>query len=166
MVTPNYSRKLLKESRAKAACLCIHHDTSVEFGGWAKCANAAIPPGRIHAVKNTYLGADCSKSTGANVDSGSSQKASNVTSIKPAQRIAIFRRKADRKAEEECLRFCHLGNASDHIIHYREMKLGLLVEKTPRNHKAGPPTTCTRLMQVKGSFQDVSFPDIEDGVNR
>lgn len=159
MVTPDYCRKLLKNSRAKVACLCIHHDTSVEFGGWAKCVNAAIPPGRIHAVKSTYLSADC-KSAGANVDSGSPQKVGNVTSTKPAQRIAVFRRRADRKAEEKCLRFCHLGNTSDHIIHYRETKLGLSVEKTPRSYKAGPPI---RLIQVKGSFQDV---DIEDGVNR
>ena len=162
MVTPDYCRALLKESRAKAACLCIHHDTSVEFGGWAKCANASIPPGRIHAVKNTYL-SDCSKYTCSNVDSGLSQKASSVTSTKPAQRIAVFRRKADRKMEEECLRFCHLGNTSDHIRHYREMKHGLLVEKTPGNYKGGPPI---RLMQVKGNFQDVRFPDLEGGVNR
>lgn len=162
MVTPDYCRKLLKQSRAKASCLCIHHDTRVEFGGWAKCANTAIHPGRIHAVKSTYL-SDCSKSVGANVDSGSQQKASNVTSTKAAQRIAVFRRKADRKAEEECLRFCHLGNTSDHIRNYREMKYGLIVEKTPRNYRAGPST---RLMQVKGNFHDVSFPDIEDGVNR
>lgn len=164
MATPDYCRVLLKESRAKAACLCIHHHTSVEFGGWAKCANASIPPGRIHAVKNTYLG-DCSKYACANVDSGSPQKAGNVTAgTKPAQRIAVFRRKADRKMEEESLRFCHLGNTSDHIRHYRETKHGLFVEKTPRNNrKSGPPI---RLMQVKGNFQDMLFPDIEGGVNR
>lgn len=159
MATPDYCRALLKESRAKAACLCIHHDTSVEFGGWAKCTNSSIPPGRIHAVKKTYLN-DCNKYV--NVDSGSPQKASNVTSTstKPAQRLAVFRRRADRKTEEECLRFCHLGNTSEHIRHYRETKHGLFVEKTPRNYKAGPPI---RQMQMKGTFQDVSFPDIEAG---
>lgn len=157
METPDYCRSLLKESRTKAACLCIHHNTSVEFGGWAKCANVSIPFGRVHAVKNFYLG-DCNKCACANVDTGSPQKSSNTTGTRPAQRIAVFRRKADRKTEEECLRYRHLESTSDHIRHYREMKHGLLIEKAPGNYKVGPPI---QPMQVKGKFQDVCFPDLE-----
>ena len=158
METPDYCRALIKESRTKAACLCIHYYTSVEFGGWAKCANASIPSGRVHAVKNIYLG-DCNKCACANVDTGSSpQKAGNITGTRPAQRIAVFRRKADRKTEEERLRFRHLESTSDHIRHYREMKQRQFVEKAPGNYKVGPPI---RLMQVKGNFQDALFPDLE-----
>ena len=162
MATPDYCRMLLKESRAKAACLCIHHDTSVEFGGWAKCANASIPSDRVHAVKTAYL-SDCNQCAYTNVDSGSLQKPSNTTSTKPAQRLAVFRRKADKKTEEECLRFCHLESTSDHIRHYRERKHGLFVEKVPNNCKVGPPL---RIMRVSGSFQDVCLPDLESEVNR
>ena len=162
METPDFCRALLKESQAKAACLCIHHDTNVEFGGWAKCANVntSIPSGRAHAhaVKSTFL-SDYSKYAG--VEGGPTQKAAgNNTSTKPTQRVAVYRRKFDKRTEQESLRFRHLENSSDHIRRYRDRKHGLFVEKVSCNHKFAPPFC---LMQMR---RDVTVPDFEGDVTR
>ena len=133
MGNPDYQLTLLKESTSRMTCLCVHHDTNVEFGGWANCANSSTPRDRDHVVNNSLYGAEyrC-----APPNNGGSQHK------RPSQRLAAFRKK-DRREEEECLKFCHLDKADDYAKHYREKKHGLYVEKI--TSKLGPPFRVLQL---------------------
>ena len=145
--TPDYCSTLLSKSNVKLACLCIHSDTSVAFGGWVNCANTSIPRGRDHSVRNTIFYA-CANQDG--------QKGN----IKLVQRSTVFRKK-DKKTEEEGLRFCHLEDSSDHARRYREVKHGPSIEKLP--NRLGPPF---RLVQFKETLHHPSFlEDIDAGEN-
>lgn len=117
MGNPDYQLTLLKESMNGMACLCVHHGTNVDFGGWSNCANA-VPRGRDHAV-NSYF---------TEYRSCAQQYNGLQQQKKPAQRLAAFRRK-EKKIEPECLKFCHLGEPGDYAKHYREKKHSLYVEK-------------------------------------
>ena len=125
MGNPDHQLTLLKESMNGMVCLCVHHGTNVDFGGWSNCANASVPRGRDHAV-NSYF---------AEYRSCAQQYNGQQQQKKPAQRLAAFRRK-EKKVEPECLKFCHLSEAGDYARHYREKKHGLYVEKM--TNKLGP----------------------------
>ena len=156
MGTPDYCRTLLKKSNAKIACLCIHRDTNTEFGGWSSCANALIPRGRDHSVRDTFFNDRACVS----LDSEPVQKGN----AKSAQRLATFRKK-DKKTEEEGLRFCHLETTSDHVRRYREVKHELFVEK--QSNKVGPQIRLVQFNerhQPKCYLEDISA--VDDNVNR
>lgn len=148
--TPDHCSILLKESLARKACLCIHHATNQDFGGWLSCANASTSSGRDHAVKDIFL-SEYNKYACAALDSGLMQK----TTIKPVQRTNVFRRR-DKKIEGEMFKFCHLQETSDHARCYREWKHGSFIEKIP--DKADP----LRQLQLRENFQDIHFEDAGD----
>ena len=154
MAIPDYCCTLLKKSNAKKACLCIHHNTSTEFGGWSNCANASVPRGRHHVAKNKYLN-DSNSCGGISQEGGLSQKGN----AKPAPKLPVFRKKDKKSEEPECLRFCHLEDTSDHARNYRERKNGLYVEKIP--NKMGPPF---RLLQLKGDVQHSCYHGSDEGI--